>query len=198
MATPPEQRTAEEDPAKPEVIWTPDRQARARRTMGDFLGTRHMNRLCLPGEGVDCVNLVLVILTGAGIIPKPTLPFYDERLGSLRQRNVIEDIVATHLHVKRVPPTVSDGVGDEFAPHFGDIVICRCGRQTNHVGIIMDQPGAPLSMCHVPALGFVSLEDWQAWKPRTQALLRITATGFKADPSKLTWQAVRGMADCPP
>lgn len=166
-------------------------------TVRDFLGTRHVNRLCRAGEGVDCVNLVMVILTGAGIIPKPTLPFYDERLGSLRQRNVIEDIICAHLHVKRVAPTVSEGVGVNLPPAFGDIVICRCGRQTNHVGIIIGLQETGLALCHVPALGFVSLEDWEAWKPRTQSLLRITGLGFKADPSKLTWQAVRGMADKP-
>lgn len=156
-------------------------------TVARFLGTPHFNRLAIAGEGVDCVNLVMEILIGAGIVERTRLPFYDERLGALRRRNVIEDIVMTHLHVDRIDP--------QEDPAFGDVVICRCGRQTNHVGMIM--AGDPVMMVHVPAEGFVSLEDWTVWRHRAQSLLRIRAPGYRADPSKLTWQAVRGMADLP-
>jgi hypothetical protein len=133
---------------------------------------------------VDCIHFVAAVVTLAGLIPRPQMPFYDERLGSLRNRNIMEDIVLEHCHAESHPVT--------DPPEFGDIVICQCGRQTNHTGIIIDG-----LMWHVPAKGFVAGEPWEEWQPRAQALVRITATGYKKDPSKLTWQEVKGRADTP-
>lgn len=151
-------------------IWTPERMQLARDTCATFAGTRHANRLCLPGEGVDCIHFVLAVITAAGIVPPGIrLPAYDERLGIFRERNVIEDVLLAHLHSE--PAT---------APEFGDIVICNCGRQTNHVGIIVDG-----KFWHVPAKGRCGPEDVAHWMPRIQGFVRITGLGVKSDPAEL-------------
>lgn len=161
------------------MIWNDTRKAAARASCKKWGGTPHYNRLAVAGTGIDCVHLVSEILRDSGIIPAGfPMPFYDERLGSLRQRNVIEDIIAAYMHADSLPP--------DTAPEFGDIVVCQCGRQSNHVGIIIDG-----EMWHVPGRGRVGPSAWVTWKKKTQALMRLTADGFKVDPSGLTWEAIR-------
>ncbi len=160
------------------TIWTPERQAAARASCAKWAGTPHQNRLALPGEGIDCVRFVSEILKDAGIIDEARLPFYDERLGALRERNVIEDILTAYLHAEPLPP--------DAPVEFGDLVVCQCGRQTNHVGIIID--GA---MWHVPGRGRCGPASWENWWRRAQSLVRITGTGYREDPASLTWTRIR-------
>lgn len=159
-------------------IWTEERMNAARAEAKRWAGTPHVNRLAVLGAGIDCVNLVFEILVAAGLIERRRMPFYDERLGALRRRNVIEDILLAHLHAQSVSPTAGG--------QFGDIVVCQCGRQTNHVGMIIDG-----QFWHVPGRGRVGPEAWEAWKDRTQNLVRIVRTGYKADPAALTWEKIR-------
>lgn len=166
----------------PEAIWDWQRREKASAVAERYRGTRHINRLNIPGEGVDCINFVMSVLAGAGIIPRVRLPYYDERLGSFRRRNVIQDIFEIHGFVEAHDPTEQ--------PEFGDVVICQCGRQSNHVGIILDG-----WFWHVPAGGFCSPEEWTIWKYRSQALLRFTHTGLRNDPHKLRWADIKGLAD---
>lgn len=158
-------------------VWTEERKALARAECQRWAGTPHVNRVAVPGVGIDCIRLLIEILIGAGLYERRQLPFYDERLGALRTRNIIEDLFTSHLHANSLPPTAS--------PAFGDLVVCQCGRQTNHVGMIID--GA---FWHVPGRGRVGPESWEAWKGRVQSLVRITAPGFKADPGALTWAEI--------
>jgi hypothetical protein len=163
-----------------ETVWTPERQQRARAEAQRWAGTKHVNRLAVHGAGIDCVNLVSEILIAAGLIERRRMPFYDERLGSLRSRNVIEDILTGHLHAESIPAAAGG--------QFGDIVVCQCGRQTNHVGILIDG-----MMWHVPGRGRVGPEAWETWRPRTQNLVRIVGIGYKADPAALTWDKIRAI-----
>lgn len=167
-----------EPPTQSGSVWTPERQAKARKEASRWAGTKHQNRLALPGEGIDCVHFVFEVVIAAGICPRFPIAFYDERLGALRERNIIEDLLLSHLHAESHPP-------DE-PPAFGDLVVAKCGRQTNHVGIILDG-----EMWHVPGRGRVGPAGWADWKPRTQSLVRITETGFIQDPAALTWAAIK-------
>ena len=163
-------------------VWTEARRTAARLACQAYAGTPHVNRLALPGEGVDCVHFVLAVLMAAGLVPAETrLPAYDERLGRLRERNVIEDILLAHLH--SAPAAF---------PAFGDIVVCKCGRQTNHVGIVIDG-----EFWHVPGKGRCGPEALENWRPRIQRFIRILAPGLKADPGELTAAGILAFAPMP-
>lgn len=148
-----------------------------------FRGTPHKNRLCLPGEGVDCIHFVIAVLASAGVIPRIRLPFYDERLGSFRAHNVMEDLFLMHFHAQRLD-------ADEPV-EFGDVVVCSCGRQTNHIGIILDGGW----FWHVPGKGICFPDSLGVWRHRTQCLLRMTGTGLKRDPRGLRWRDIKALAD---
>ncbi len=163
------------------MIWTPERQAAARATATKFGGTPHRSRMNLPGVGVDCIHFVAAVLTETGLIPPPRLPAYDERIGALRARNIIEDILLEHLH--------AESLGPEAEPAFGDIVICTCGRQTNHVGIVIDG-----QMWHSPGRGYCGPEAVANWRRRIQSFIRITGPGLKADPGELTAKGILAFA----
>lgn len=134
--------------------------------------------MAVPGIGVDCIHFVLAVLVEAGIIDRPTLPAYDERLGALRERNVIEDILTAHLHARPAE-----------APEFGDIVVCRCGRQSNHIGIVIDD-----QMWHSPGKGYCGPEALANWRERIQSFVRIEQTGLRADPAELTARGILSFA----
>lgn len=126
----------------------------------------------------------MAVLESAGVVPVFRLPNYDERLGSFRERNVMEDLFATHFHVERHDVTVT--------PQFGDVVVCSCGRQSNHVGILMDG-----WFWHVASQGICLPDSWGQWQHRSQAILRFTATGYRKDPKGLRWRDIKGLADRP-
>lgn len=157
-------------------LWTAARQELARRECARWAGTPHFNRLAVPGQGVDCIHFVKAILAAAGIIPDFRLPWYDERLGALRTSNILETLLVEHLHAEARPPD---------AGQFGDVVICKAGRQTNHVGILIDG-----KMWHVPGRGRVGGDSWSQWRERTQSLVTITAEGYRMTPAGLTWPEI--------
>lgn len=165
-------------------VWTPGRRIAATNTAESFRGTPHRNRLCRPGEGVDCIHFVMAVLQGAGIVPPIRLPFYDERLGSFRARNVMEDLFLMHFKAVAVDP--------DCHPAFGDVVICSCGRQSNHVGILLNG-----WLWHVPGKGICLPEAWGACRHRTQSLVRFYGTGLTKDPKGLRWRDIKGLADRP-
>ncbi len=157
------------------IIWTEERKTLARDVCNLYAGTPHRARVAIPGRragGVDCIHFVDRVLVGAGIIPEHTLPGYDDRAGVFRQRNIIEDILVRHLAAEILPP--------DAPAEFGDIVICKVGRQSNHVGIVIDG-----DFWHVPGGGNCGNEALANWRARIQSLLRVTGTGLLADPSTL-------------
>lgn len=159
------------------MIWTIEAKEKARTACREWQGTPHRNRVALKGEGVDCVKFVIEVLVAAGIMTRPALPRYDERLGLLRKHNVIEDILCHYLHAEAHEPA--------DCPAWGDVVICTVGQQSNHVGIIVDG-----MVWHCPGRGAVGPEGWEDWKPKTQSLVRIRETGYRAEPT-LTWDQIR-------
>ncbi len=147
----------------------------ARAECARWAGTPHRNRIAVVGQGVDCLRFVFEVLIAAGVLPRFTLPRYDERLGILREKNVMEALILTHCHA-----TV------ETEPAFGDVVIFKCGAQSNHAGIIIDG-----ECWHVPGRSRVGTEEWANVRKVTQSLLRLTATGFRESPEGLTWEKIR-------
>lgn len=158
-----------------ETVWTEERKDAARAVCQLYAGTPHRARVAIPGRrsgGVDCIHFVDRVLVGAGVIPEHTLPGYDDRAGVFRQRNIIEDILVRHL--------IADTLPEDAEAAFGDIVICKVGRQSNHVGIVIDG-----DLWHVPGGGNCCYEHLGNWRTRIQSFVRITALGLTADPAEL-------------
>lgn len=126
----------------------------------------------------------MAVLESAGVVPRFRLPNYDERLGSFRAHNVMEDLMAMHFHVERHDVTAT--------PEFGDVVVCSCGRQSNHIGILLEG-----WFWHVPAKGICLPDSWGNWRHRSQAILRFTQVGIRQDPKGLRWRDIKGLADRP-
>ncbi len=175
------------EPSLPQIcghgeVWTPERQEKARKAVHSWAGTPHKNRLRVKGLGVDCVNFMHAVLIEAEVVEFSRLPFYDERLGALRKTNLIEGIILAHVTATVHPPE---------DPQFGDLVICKCGRQTNHVGVIIDG-----EVWHCPFGSGVGPESWDdRWRSRTQSLVRITKPGYTKSPGSLTWPDIQKIID---
>jgi hypothetical protein len=165
------------------MIWTEERTAAARAACQKWAGTPHRNRVAVAGYtgGVDCLRFVFEVVIAAGILPRFSLPSYNERLGILRDRNVMEPIMMEYAHCEAVD------VGSRFvAPEFGDVAIFSCGPQSNHTGIVIDG-----EVWHVPGRGRVGPEAWINVAPKLQRLMRFTGTGFAQDIKSLTWEKIR-------
>lgn len=163
------------------TIWTPERQEAARAECRRWAGTPHMNRISVPGQGIDCIRFVFEVVIAAGILERFDLPCYRESLGILRASNVMEALMREYGNSEPVDLSGRDAVHE-----FGDVAIFQCGAQSNHAGIVVD--GA---VWHVPGKGRVGPEAWVNVAPKLQRLMRFTAPGFRQDIRTLTWDKIK-------
>lgn len=161
-------------------LWTAERQDTARTEAASWAGTPHKNRVCVKGQGVDCLRFVFEVLIVAGVVDRFSLPAYKEALGILRQTNVMEPLILEHCHAGRVEVTAA------AVPQFGDVVIFSCGEQSNHTGIVLDNG----QVWHVPGRGRCGPDEWVNIRKRLQSLIRFTAAGFTKSPVGLTWEQI--------
>lgn len=157
------------------MIWTDPQKTAARQSAALWAGTRHANRIAVPGQGIDCLRFVFEVIIAAGILPRFTLPAYDERLGILRETNVMEGLMRDYCFAERAS-----------TPDFGDVAVFSCGPQSNHCGIVIDG-----NVWHVPGRGRVGPEAWSNVAPQLQSLMRFTAPGFQKPIEGLTWEKIR-------
>lgn len=139
------------------------------------------------GQGIDCINFVFVVLAAAGVVEPFKLPRYQENLGVLRERNIMERLVLDYFNAVAVPAPRA------AMPGFGDVVVFKCGAQSNHIGIVIDG-----EVWHVPGNGRVGPEAWPNVRRTAQSLLMFTAPGFHTDPSTMTWELIRTRAETAP
>lgn len=155
-------------------IWTTERQQVARATAGKWLGTPHKNRMAKPGVGIDCLGFLREVAVDTGVLPPFDLPFYNPSWGIGREFNVIERVLLDCCHSQRVK------AHEEI--EFGDVVVWTVGRQSNHVGIVLD--GA---VWHVQARRHCQPDPInEAMMERLQAVVRLTGEGFLRRPETLT------------
>lgn len=148
-------------------IWTPERQAAARREAEEWRGTPHFDRMKSKGVGVDCINFVAAVVQASGIWPTFTMPGYSTRTGLGRSENVIERILLKLCHC--------EPVGETEEWQFGDIVIFTVGRQSNHVGIFLDGFIWHSMARHLVEPMPVHRSTFEA----VQGVLRLTGDGFR-------------------
>ena len=111
----------------PQGVWTEEQKARARQIARAWAGTPHRHRIAVRGVGIDCIHLFREIYVGSGLLPPFELPSYDVRLGLRVRHNVMEDALCAVAHFEAVNP---------YEPAFGDVMIFRVGRTSNHTGVV--------------------------------------------------------------
>jgi hypothetical protein len=126
----------------------------------------------IKGKGVDCVHFVAAVLADAGIVePFKRLPSYPLTWGLCAPENVVALGLQKILAVRRLPPS---------GFQFGDIVIFRAGRQSNHAGIIVDG-----RLWHVMTGGVVHAGLIARFVKGMQEIVRLTDRGWKAELSSV-------------
>jgi cell wall-associated NlpC family hydrolase len=152
--------------------WTPERLAAAWSEYERWRGTPHRHRIAIPGQGIDCIHLTFKILQAAGILPFCKLPSYDEQWGVGNKNNIAQEVMEDIAHCR---PT------DQAAN--GNILIWKVGRQSNHMGILLQEKAV-----HAQAGSFVDAVPFSEIAPRLQSMLRFTKAGFKHRPELLNFR----------
>lgn len=125
------------------------------------------------GVGIDCIRLIVEILTDSGVTPPFQFPAYD---------------VAEGLHDRS--DRMRDGfsrctfstIADKRTPEFGDVAVFRTGRMSGHCAFVLDG-----RIAHALARQFVVISDYRIYRPGIDCLIRIEQTGLRAQPQTL-WQ----------
>jgi len=154
--------------------WTLPQRIAALDAADHWQGTPHRNRIAVHGVGIDCLHFVREILIASNKLPTFRFPFYAPAWGIGRTTNIVADMFALCCYCDRLPPT-SPVV-------FGDIAIFAVGHQSNHVGIVLDDG----FVWHVRANEVVRPEHIDDIRPHLEALIRLTADGFKRTPESIT------------
>lgn len=149
-------------------IWTPERQELALQSCNKWQGTKHRNRMCLVGVGVDCIQFVKEVLADAGIIDPVKLSGYDVNDGT---HNVSQRLASAIGFALDVTP-----VSVETAA-FGDLAIFRTGTRSGHVGFCTG--GA---IWHALAGQCVTRSNFNLWRHEIETLYRIQSIGLKNSP----------------
>lgn len=153
------------------MMWTHEQKEAARAACNEWRGTPHRDRLRLKKKGVDCVNFVAAVLIDAGLVRDFALPYYSANWGIGRRENVMSRLIDELFHVEEV-------TGE---PEFGDLLVFRVGRQSNHIGIVIDG-----ECWHCMTRRFVepSELDHRIFSD-VQTILRLVAPGEKRAPETL-------------
>lgn len=155
------------------TAWTPEAEAAALTTCENFRNTPHMQRRAIPGRGVDCVQFVVAVLQGAGIVPPFTWPQYRQDIGFRIQRNQLGDLMAEVFHADAVPV-------EGWVPRTGDVGIFRCGRTSNHCGIFVAG-----RFWHVTTTSPVHDCNVRVVVGSLQEVVRFTKAGLRGQPENL-------------
>lgn len=159
--------------------WSLAARLRALEAADHWQGQPHANRIAVHGRGIDCLHFVREILTASRVLPSFRFPFYSPNWGVGRDENIVAEMFALCCHAERLEPT---------APaQFGDVAIFRVGHQSNHVGILLDDG----LVWHVRARDTVRPEHIDDIRPELEALIRITAPGFKRQPETITAEELK-------
>lgn len=153
--------------------WPPEAEAAAVAACENFRGTRHMQRRAIPGVGVDCVQFVVAVLQAAGMLPVFRWPQYRQDIGLRLNRNQLGDLMAEAFNAEILAV-------EDWEPRTGDVGIFRCGRTSNHCGLVVAG-----SFWHVTTTAPVHATPVKAVLGTLQEVVRLTRPGLRSDPQKL-------------
>lgn len=153
--------------------WTAEAEAEAVAQCANFRGTPHQQRRAVPGRGVDCVQFVVAVLQAAGMLPTFRWPQYRQDIGFALNRNQLGDLMVQAFNAEILPVA-------GWEPRTGDVGIFRCGRTSNHCGIVVAG-----RFWHVTTSTPVHDTAVKAISGTLQEVVRLTAPGLRSDPEKL-------------
>jgi cell wall-associated NlpC family hydrolase len=107
-------------------------QARLIQVARRWLGTPFIPHACIPGAGVDCVQLVTAIYWETRAIEERQLPDYTMDGGEHRSSSQVLEWLEASTRFERLTPGA--------AVQSGDLACFRMGRVPHHVGLILQPP----------------------------------------------------------
>jgi cell wall-associated NlpC family hydrolase len=129
----------------------------------------------IKGKGVDCVHFVAAVFAEAGIVePFERLPSYPTTWGLVSPENVLGVGLQKILECDRLP---WDRVK---VLEFGDVVIFKAGRQSNHAGLFLDG-----RIWHVMTGGVVHPALPIRFAKGIQEVVRLKKKGWKTEPNSV-------------
>lgn len=152
-----------------EEIWTAERKALAVASCEKWHGTKHRNRMCQVGVGVDCIQFVKEVLADSGIIEPVAFGSYDVNDGTHNVSLRLSKAISFALDVESVPL-------EKVA--FGDLAIFRTGTRSGHVGFC-----AGNAIWHALAGQCVTRSQFNLWRHEIEFLYRIKTLGLKNSPT---------------
>ena len=158
------------------TIWTQHRRALALAAVARWHGTPHRDSMAEPGVGVDCIRLVVAILTESGVTEPFTFPAYNVAEGLHDKSGRMRDGFLRCSHSRTV---------DKRDPQFGDVAVFKTGRMSGHCAFLLDG-----QLCHALARQFVMLSEYRLWRREVDCLIRLEAVGLRAQPA-LLWRATQ-------
>ena len=111
---------------------SPWKQARLVQVARRWLGTPFIPHACIPGAGVDCVQLVGAIYWETGAIDDPRFPDYTMDGGEHRISSQVLEWLEASTRFERLTPGA--------AVQTGDLACFRMGRVPHHVGLVLQPP----------------------------------------------------------
>ena len=150
------------------MIWTDERKTTAQAVLDVWQGTPHINRVAIPGIGIDCIRLVMEVLTNAGIVERRELGAYDVQAGTHSVSRKLAAEINRCLFVESVSVA---------SPEFGDLAVFKTGTRSGHIGFVTDG-----YVWHSLAGRCVTRSPFALWNREIEFLFRFTDTGWKAEP----------------
>lgn len=150
------------------TVWTPERAASALAEARSWVGTRHVNRIAIRGQGIDCVQYVFAIYRSAGLLPAADLGTYSVDDGLFAKSSTMERVMVDCMHAEGMPPD---------SPLFGDIVLFKTGDRSAHCGLF-----AGMDVYHSLANQCVMASPWGLWRHKADRIVRMYAPGFRKPP----------------
>lgn len=152
--------------------WTDEQREAIRAVATKFEGTPHRDRIAIPGIGVDCIMLAIEIYRAAGIFPEFTIPQYKTNHGIFRDHNILSVLFRDFAHFRQVGVPEID---------FGDTLVFRVGRYSNHVGVVVDGK----CVHSIARTGVVCSTMTPGFLKKVEAVMRPERPGLKADPQTI-------------
>ena len=153
-----------------------DQIAATQAELEKWRGLPHIDRRAIPGQGIDCIHLVFQGLYASGLIEPRKLPAYRTRWGLVSPENLMAAGFTHALHASRHKATEAQ---------YGDIIIWKSGKQSNHCGIVAYDAAGDLSCWHVLKGGVVHPTPLKPVCQRAQELVRLDAPGWRIDPDQI-------------
>lgn len=151
------------------MIWDHVRQTAAWRSIHKLEGTRHRNFGTTPGDGVDCIQSVVLIHIAAGLCDAIRFKGYSTAAGMFGKCDKLRDAVLACWDMREVP---------KDKPEFGAVAFFTNGGTSSHTGFFADG-----QVYHVPAGSTFHATPYKAARRKIDSLWVMQSRGWKMNPN---------------